>query len=200
MDNQSYEFIKEETNDSKHDIYSNIIQSDFPSKLISEKNSNIIYKRLCSDVLKKWRKSFLSCELIKAIIFYIFVFSYYGISFLDIIIQIINPNGLNPYLIDDILLILSSILYACDCEFKCKYGYYFMIFLIFLTFCCLVIDNTLFLQNYFEKNKNPKYIKEFYIVYITIKLYTPELFLSLLMLIFIILGINKIIRKMCKLA
>ena len=200
MDNQSYEFIKEETNDSKHDIYSNIIQSDIPSKLISEKNSNIIYKRLCSDVLKKWRKSFLSCELIKAIIFYIFVFSYYGISFLDIIIQIINPNGLNPYLIDDILLILSSILYACDCEFKCKYGYYFMIFLIFLTFCCLVIDNTLFLQNYFEKNKNPKYIKEFYIVYITIKLYIPELFLSLLMLIFIILGINKIIRKMCKLA
>ena len=198
MDNQSYEFIKEETNTSKHDIYSDIIQSDIPSKLISEKNSNKIYERLCIDISKNWRKSSLSCELIKAIIFYIFAFFYYGISFVDIIIQIINPNGSNPYLIDDILLILSSILYACDCEFKCKYGYYCMIFLIFLTFCCLVIDNTLFLQNFFGKNKNPKYIKDFYLVYITIKLYIPELFLSLLMLTFIILGIYKIIKKMCK--
>ena len=144
MDNQSYEIIKEENNASKHDIYSDIIQSDIPSKLILEKNNNIIYKRIYNDLLKKWRKSCLSCELIKAIIFYIFAFSYYGISIIDIIIQIINPNGLNPYLIDDILLILSSILYACDCEFKFKYGYYFMIFLIFITFCCLVIDNTLF--------------------------------------------------------
>ena len=149
--------------------------------------------------LKKLRKSCLFCELTKAIIFYIFVFSYYGISIIDIIIQIINPNGLNPYLIDDILLILSSILYTCDCEFKFKYGYYFMIFLIFITFCCLVIDNALFLQIFFDKNKSPKYIKDFYIAYITIKVYIPELFLSFLMLIFIILGIYKIIGKMCKL-
>ena len=199
MDNQSFKTFKEEINIAKHDIYSNIIQSDIPSKLISEKNNNIIYEGLCRDSLKKWRKSSLSLQIIKAIIFYIFAFSYYGISIMDIIIQIINPNGLNPYLIDDILLIISSILYACDCEFKCKYGYYFMIFLIFLSFGCLVIDNTLFLQKYFEKNKNPKYIKCFYIAYITIKIYIPELVLSLLMLIFIISRIYKIIRNMCKL-
>ena len=197
MENQSYEFIKEKNNVSKHDIYSDIILSDIPSKLISKKNTIIMCEKLYNDTLKKWRKISLSCELIKAILFFILVFSYYGISITDIIIQIINPNGINPYLIDDLLLILTSILYACDCEFKYKYGYYFMIFLIFITFCCLVVDNTLFLQHYFEKNKNPKYIKYFYASYIIIKIYIPEMIFLILMLIFIILGIYKIIRKMC---
>ena len=49
MDNQSYEFIKEDTNASKQDIYSQIIQSDISSKIILKKNSNIIYQRLYSD-------------------------------------------------------------------------------------------------------------------------------------------------------
>ena len=197
MENQSYEFVKEKNNVSKHDIYSDIILSDIPSKLISKKNTIIMCEKLYNDTLKKWRKISLSCELIKAILFFILFFSYYGISITDIIIQIINPNGINPYLIDDLLLILTSILYACDCEFKYKYGYYFMIFLIFITFCCLVVDNTLFLQHYFEKNKKQKYIKYFYVFYIIIKIYIPEMIFLILMLIFIILGIYKIIRKMC---
>ena len=49
------------------------------------------------------------CSIITMIIFCIYIFLFVGISIADIVIQFINPNGKNIYLIDDISLILSII-------------------------------------------------------------------------------------------
>jgi len=55
-----------------------------------------------------------------------------------------------------------------------------------------ITDNIIFFKYFFEKNKSPKYIKDFYLSYIIIKF--GSLGLSFLLLIIIIVYLNVIYR------
>ena len=129
MDNHLNELIKEEQNPCEQEIYSDIAQSDIPSEIVSGEVNNEINENenksskgknkvqhivLLNKYVKKKRFTFFDwetiCSKITIIILCIFPFSFVGISVADIIIQLMNLQCLNPYLIDDVLLIMSIIL------------------------------------------------------------------------------------------
>ena len=101
------------------------------------------------------------CSIITVIILCIYIFLFVGISIADIVIQFINPNGKNFYLIDDISLILSIIFSICHSKLG---GAFFTIFSI-----AYIVDNIIFFKYFKEKNESPKYIFYFYISYFCIK-------------------------------
>ena len=126
------------------------------------------------------------CMIITAIIFGIYVFSFVGISIADIVIQFINPNGINIYLIDDISLILFII---CSI-FRLRLENVFLsIFSI-----AYIADNFIFFKYFQEKNESPKYIFYFYISYFLIKV---VLLIFLILIFGFIICINVCIIK-CK--
>ena len=155
MDNRPNEFIKEKRNASEYNIYSDIVRSDIPTEIVSDEYNDEIYEKenkaskgknkvqhtvLLTKYVKAKRFTFFDwetiCSKITIILLCIFPFSFVGISVADIIIQLMNIDCLNPYLIDDVLLILSIILLIC----KWKYAPA----IIYLAFCGYITDNVLF--------------------------------------------------------
>ena len=96
-------------------------------------------------------------------IFMIFIFIiFYLISIADLVIQFINPNGLNNLIVDDILCILSGIFLI----FKCEKSFGIMGCFISIGF---IANPIVFFIYFFNKNKRPIYILYFYISYFSIK-------------------------------
>jgi len=148
MEGNLNDLFKEKLNVLEKNNDSYIIQSDIPPELnpdiLNEKennnNNNIINdsqnkntKRSKEEdkiqnviMLSKYeKKSNGKCNtIIGYIILGIFVLSLIGISISDIVIQFINPNDKNPYLIDDILLIISTILSIY--KFKLRIAFLFV--------------------------------------------------------------------------
>ena len=169
----------------------NIAQSDLPLELLLEKDNDIDSKNengtpkdkekaqnivILNKFNGKAKKMTTKLSIITIIITFIFFLSFFGISIADIVIQIINPNGLNPYLIDDILLyVLFTILlvYNAILPFYMKISKILQTIIIpmylILVIGCYIVDNIIFFKYFFEKNKSPKYIKDFYLSYIIIK-------------------------------
>ena len=206
MDNHPNEFIKEKQNASENNIYSNIVRSDIPTEIVSDEYNDEIYEKenkaskgknkvQHTVLLTKHKKAKrftifgweTNCSKINIILLCIFSFSFIGISVVDIIIQLMNIDCLNPYLIDDVLLILSFIFVIC----KWKY----VTAIIMLTICGYVFDNVLFLVLFEPKIKSPEYVKDFYLYYIIIKFGSLGLGISLLIILSIIQCIIEIIRK-----
>ena len=206
MDNRPNEFIKEKQNASEYNIYSDIIRSDIPTEIVSDEYNDEIYEKenkaskgknkvqhtvLLTKYVKAKRFTFFDwetiCSKITIILLCIFPFSFVGISVADIIIQLMNIDCLNPYLIDDVLLILSIILLIC----KWKYAPA----IIYLAFCGYITDNVLFFEFFERKIKSPEYVKDFYFFYIIIKFGSLGLGISLLIILAIIECIIEIIRK-----
>ena len=206
MDNQLNEPIKEESNVSENEVYTDIVQSDIPSEFVPEENNDAIYGKENKTskrknkvqnivVLRKYNKKIgftffdwkTTCSKITIIILCIFPVSFVGISVADIIIQSMNINCLNPYLIDDVLLFLSIILGICKCKFAPV--------IIVLTVCGFIVDNVLFFAYFQEKIKSPEYVKDFYLYYIIIKLGGLGLGLAVLIILAIIECIIEKIRK-----
>ena len=185
MDNHSNESNKREHNASENNNNGKIAQSDLPLELLLEKDNdndsknenetsrdkekvqNIVMLNKHKNKVKI-RETFLA--KITASIFYIFSLSFFGISIADIVIQIINPNGLNPYLIDDILLFVLPIIFGvCSTISSEIFLAVTSIAFLILMIGGYIVDNILFFKYFFEKNKSPKYIKYFYLSYIIIK-------------------------------
>ena len=206
MDNHLNELIKEEQNPCEHEVYSDIAQSDIPSEIVSGEVNNEINENenksskgknkvqhivLLNKYVKKKRFTFFDwetiCSKITIIILCIFPFSFVGISVADIIIQLMNLQCLNPYLIDDVLLIMSIILVIGKWRYAPA--------IIYLTICAYITDNVIFFQIFEPKIKSPEYVKDFYLYYIIIKFGSLGLGLSLLIILAIIECIIEIIRK-----
>ena len=181
-----------ESNISEDNNRINIAQSDLPLELLLEKNNdNICNSKNEKDkkdteqvqnivMLNKYEnkkrimKTTCSCVLTN-IIFILFTI-FFEISIADIIFQIINPNGINPYLIDDLLLfilfplLVVTIIISKRCI---KYSKILQVIVSLVIFIILIgsyiADNIFFFKYFFEKNKSPSYIRDFYLSYIIIK-------------------------------
>jgi len=214
MNNHSNESNKREPNTSENENNTDIAQSDLPLELLIEENNdkisdsqnenevskdknqvqNIVMLNKYENINIKERKISFSI-FIFGIIFLLF-FSFYGISIADIVIQIINPNGLNSYLIDDILLCASPIIYGaffiilgiCIKNPDILIGIVASIFLI-LWIGGYIADNIIFFKYFFEKNQSPQYIKDFYLSYIIIKFGSLGLIIILGIMLIIYLNI-----------
>ena len=199
MEGNLNDLYKENLNVLEKNNDSYIIQSDLPPELnpdiLNEKennNNNIIYdsqnkntkrpkeKDTIQNVImlsKYEKKSNDKCEkIIKYILLGIFLLSLVGISFADIIIQFINPNNKNPYLIDDILMIISIILSIFKFELRIAYLFVILIVIAFIV-------DTIIYYEYFDYIK-PNYIREFYNIYFIIKLIISSLLSLVFSLIF----------------
>jgi len=202
----------EESNEREHKISednnTNIDQSDRPTELFIENNDDEICnsknenetskdKKKQQNIEPLYRyenkeiitKTTVSCIL--TYILFLLIFSIYAlISIIDIAFQIINPNGLNTYLIDDLLLFfLLPILFGAFI-FSDRYMknpkilqviVSSIIFIIFIG--SFIANNIIFFKYFFEKNKSPNYIKYFYLSYIIIKF--SDLGLGIIFLIII---------------
>ena len=119
MNNHSEESNKRESNISEDNNSTNKEQSDVPLELLLDDNNENICnlkknekdKKQVQNILmlnkpekKKIKKNTISSVLIN-ILFFLNFLIFADISIIDIIFQIINPNGINPYLIDDLLII-----------------------------------------------------------------------------------------------
>jgi len=210
MNNHSKESNERELNIYENNNNTNIDQSDLPQELLTRTNKDIFCdsknenettkdKKQVQNVvlLHKYehkeilgRKTILS--FITIILFGIIGISFFGISIADIVIQIINPNGLNPYLIDDILIfilpsILAGLLIYLESCMKDPEKVLCIVSIIFLILMIggYIAINIIFFKYFFERNKSPKYIKDFYLSYIIIKF--CDLGVGILYLIFLII-------------
>ena len=124
------------------------------------KKTNITQKNARRKNGNVTRKSFAHFILA---IFMISIFIIFNlISIIDVVIQFINPNGLNNLIVDDILLILVTIFMIVKLE-NC----------LGLIGCFMsigfIVSPIIFFIYFFNKNKRPKYILYFYISYFSIK-------------------------------
>ena len=193
MEGNLNDLYKEKLNVLEKNNDSYIIQSDIPPELnpdiLNEKenNNNIINDSQNKNtkksreedkiqnviMLSKYeKKSNSKCNtIIGYIILGMFILLLIGISIADIVIQFINPNDKNPYLIDDISMIISTILSIF--KFKLRIAYLFVILIVI----AFIVDTFIYFE-YFDYRK-PIYIREFYNTYFAIKLSIVSL-LSLL--------------------
>jgi len=190
MNNHSEESNKRESNISEDNNSTNKEQSDVPLELLLDDNNENICnlkknekdKKQVQNILmlnkpekKKIKKNTISSVLIN-ILFFLNFLIFADISIIDIIFQIINPNGINPYLIDDLLIIiLPSILIAVFINSdKCiKYSTILQVIvssiIVIILIGSYIADNIIFFKYFYEKNKSPNYIRDFYLSYIIIK-------------------------------
>ena len=120
------------------------------------------------------------CGNISLILTIIFMAIFILITIADIVIQFINPNGLNNYLIDDCILIsflLSLICQSSHC-ISCMGC---------IAFVSYIGNIILFFKYFLDKNRNPLSIYYFYISYFIIKLTSAVLSLIFM----IIFGFSK---------
>jgi len=180
----------EESNISEDNNSTNKEQSDVPLELLLDDNNENICnskknekdKKQVQNILmlnkpekKIIKKNTISSVLINILYFLNFLI-FADISIIDIIFQIINPNGLNPYLIDDLLIIilppiLIGVFINSD---KCiKYSTILRVIVTSIIVIILIggyiADNIIFFKYFYEKNKSPNYIRDFYLSYIIIK-------------------------------
>ncbi len=196
MNNPPKEFNNEQ-NSFKHDNYPDIILSDIPSEIVSDENNDDIYENenkvsekkksqhivlLTKYVPKKKRFTFFdwetTCSKITIILLCIFPLSFIGLSVADIVIQLMNLKYLNPYLIDDILLILSIILAIGKSQYAPAVFYF--------TFCGYIADNVLFFIYFEQKIQSPQYVKDFYMYFPYLKFGSLGLPAILSMILFLI--------------
>ena len=172
MEGNLNDLYKEKLNVLEKNNDSYIIQSDIPPELnpdiLNEKenNNNIINDSQNKNtkksreedkiqnviMLSKYeKKSNSKCNtIIGYIILGMFILLLIGISIADIVIQFINPNDKNPYLIDDILMIISTILSIF--KFKLRIAYLFVILIVI----AFIVDTFIYFE-YFDYRK-PIYI------------------------------------------
>ena len=180
----------EESNISEDNNSTNKEQSDVPLELLLDDNNENICnskknekdKKQVQNILmlnkpekKIIKKNTISSVLINILYFLNFLI-FADISIIDIIFQIINPNGINPYLIDDLLIIilppiLIGVFINSD---KCiKYSTILRVIVTSIIVIILIggyiADNIIFFKYFYEKNKSPNYIRDFYLSYIIIK-------------------------------
>ena len=126
---------------------------------------------------KRNKKFFHCCKCINPDVLFAFEIMFFIIinliTIADIVIQFINPNGLNNLLINDILFALVVIAIFFNWENFLKY---------YINFFPLgyIANFILYMFFFAKKNKTPKYIDYFYVIYF----YT--IFVSLIMMFFII--------------
>ena len=151
--------LMEEEDKQKKDIPLIEANSSEPNEKMTKK-TNITQKNARRKNGNVTRKSFAHFILA---IFMISIFIIFNlISIIDVVIQFINPNGLNNLIVDDILLILVTIFMIVKLE-NC----------LGLIGCFMsigfIVSPIIFFIYFFNKNKRPKYILYFYISYFSIK-------------------------------